>query len=419
MNSKKGLFISATIYKIILEISYINFASPRYSYMGLVYEPNVLNIIISYLMFYILLIFIPKDQNRPSNQLIQLLFLTSMVPFLSIFWLANKSLKYTLYMFLCYLLMFICLHIIKPGKIPLLKKRTNIAPKITNLIFVLSIIILTLRIIKFGGVDTRSFNFNNIYELRSEIQYYGIWGYLVSWLGKLLIPLCIIMYMMKRKKLLFLLSCILQVLLYLSTGSKTILFAILLLIAVNYILEKGFWDRGVSIFYASLIGVSIIVYKLTNNIWLIAITVVRQLTFPAIISFKYYDFFSVNKKLHFSEGLLGNVFNIDSPYNIRSAYIISGKVGNHENTGFLSDAYSNGGLIAMIVMSIIFLVILLYVDSVSKNSCNRSMYTALMSYQVIILNDASLLTTIFTGGLSILLILMYIIASEEANESIS
>lgn len=168
--------------------------------------------------------------------------------------------------------------------------------------------------------------------------------------------------------------------------------------------------------YSILIGISALFYQITNNIWLIALMVVRQLTLPAIISYKYYDFFSSNKKLHFSEGLLGKIFSIESPYNIRAAYIISGSIGNHENTGFLADAYSNGGIIAMIMMCSLFLIILLYVDSISRNSKKGYMYTALMVYQIIILNDASLLTTILTGGLSILLVIMYIIASEETNE---
>lgn len=416
MRNKKGLFMSATIYKILLEFSYIFFASPAFSYMGLIYEPRLLNIIASYLMFYILLLFIPKNQNKPSNQLIQLLFLTSMVPFLSIFWLANKSIQYTFYVFLCYLFLFVGLYSVKPIKIPLLKKETNLTPRITNIAFALSILILVLRTIKFGGVDVRSFNFGAIYELRSEIQYYGIWNYLINWLGKLLIPLCITMSMIEKRKFMFILSCGLQIFLYLSTGSKATLFSVVLIICTTYILKKGFWSRGVSILYSSLIGVSIIFYKFTSNIWLIALTVVRQLTFPAIISFKYYDFFSLNEKLHFSEGLLGNIFNIESPYNIRAAYIISGSVGNHENTGFLSDAYSNGGIIAMIIMSCIFLVILLYVDSISRNSDYRFKYTALMVFQIITLNDASLLTTTFTGGLAILLVIMYIIASEETDK---
>lgn len=141
---------------------------------------------------------------------------------------------------MCYLFIFISLHIIRPVKIPLLKKKLNLTPKITNLAFVLSLVILILRTIKFGGIDVRSLNFNTIYELRSEIQYYGIWIYAVNWLGKLLIPLCIVVYMIEKKKILFIFSCILQIFLYLSTGNKATLFSVALLISATYILEKGF-----------------------------------------------------------------------------------------------------------------------------------------------------------------------------------
>lgn len=416
MLKNRRFFLWTTIYKILFEVVYIVFTSPQYSYMNMIYKPNINYFFLSYFLFFVLLWLIPKDQKKPSTQLTQLLFITTMVPFLSFFWMSNNSIIYTMFVFLCYIILFFLLRLIKPLKIPLLRKETNLTPKITSVIFISSIIILFLHSAKFGGVDVRAFNFNTIYEIRSETSYSGIWAYLSSWIGVLLIPTCIVIYMIENKKILFVTSCIMQIFLYLSTGNKSILFSVILLFVATYILQKNTWDRGMAKFYSLLIIISAIAYKIFDNLWLIGLFIVRMLALPAEISYKYYNFFSNNDKLFFSEGVIGKILGINSPYDIPAGNIIAGTMTNFENTGFLSDAYSNGGLIAMIFMMILFSIVLLSIDSISRNSKCRFKYTALMVYPINTLNNSSLITLLLTGGVGFLLIFIYILASEEKNK---
>lgn len=413
-----SFYLWTILYRIIFEVVYIVYVSPIYSHMGAKYEPNMYYFFISYIIFFILIVIAPKNQDRPSNQLAQLLFLTTMVPLLSVFWLTGQSYKYTLFVFLCFIILFILLRIPRIIKIPLLKKETNFTPKIINVAFFTSIVLLGLFILKFGGIDSRAFSFETVYDLRSEAVYSGIWVYLVNWLGKLFIPLCMVIFFLDKKRILFILSCLMQFILYLSTGHKTFILSILLLSGLTYILSRGKWKSGLPKVYTIMIMGAAILYKLTDKLMIIAIVPLRQLIIPALISFAHYDFFSVNQKLYFSEGLIGRLFGIESPYQIPSKYLVSlSTLEGSANTGFLADAYDNGGLMVMLLFTLIFAMILLFVDSISMDSKNKLKYTALMIYPIIILNDMALLTTILTSGLGLLLVFTYILASEEKNLS--
>lgn len=409
-------YLWTTIYKIVFEAVYILYISPVYSHMGAKYEPNLYYCTISYIIFFILIIIEPKNQDRPSHQLAQLLWLTTMVPILSIFWLTSQSLKYVIYLSLCFTVLFILLRIPKVIRVPLLKKETSFSPKVVNGVFVISIVFLLIFIARYGGIDKRTFSFETVYYLRSEKVYSGIWIYFLNWIGKVLIPLCIVIFFLEKKKILFIISCLMQLTLYLSTGHKTFILSVFLILGLTYILIKDRWKVGLPQLYSLMIAGAAIIYKLTDMLMIIAIMPLRLFIIPALISFSHYEFFSVNQKLHFSEGLIGRLFGIESPYQMSSKYIVS--LSTYEgaaNTGFLADAYANGGLIVMIMFMLIFALILLFVDSISMDSNNKLKYSAMMVYPIIILNDMAILTTIFTCGLGLLLVFMYILASEEKN----
>src|SRR5699024_7932323 len=193
---------------------------------------------------------------------------------------------------------------------------------------------------------------------------------------------------------------------------KTILFSIVLLTVSIYILKNQKWKLGLTKFYSYLVLGSVLLYSISNYLMTIAIVPVRQFIIPAQISFAHYEFFSTNEKLYFAEGMIVKLFNIESPYPILSTYLIAEERSNW-NTGFLADAYDNGGFFLMIIFTLICAAILLFVDSVSIKSTSRYEYTALMVYSVIILNDGALLTTLFTWGLAFLLFFIYIKASED------
>ena len=405
------LYFWASIYKITLEIIYATIISPLFSYEGLVLEPNLIYCLISYSLFYLLLFITPKKRELPSHQLSGLFFFTTITPLLSLFWQANKDIFYVIYASICYVVLSLILRYIKPFRIPFYKKDRNVY-RVVHLVFCSAVCLLILYTITNGTIDARALDFSSVYELRNETKALGIWAYVVNWLGKLLLPFCIVIYMCKRQKKLFLISCLMQVYLYLCTGNKTTLFSVILIIGCTYLLRNNKFKLGIPKLYSCIILGSALLYIFMDFKMSIAIFPTRQLVLPALISFNHYDFFSQNTMLYFSESLLGWLMGTHSPYSMLSTFLVSSGEGN-ANTGYLADAYDNGGFFVMVMFTVLLALILLFIDSVSRFSTKKFQYSALMVYQVATLNDAPLLTMLLTGGLGFLLIFMYFLASEE------
>lgn len=406
----RTVFLYVILFRIILESSYIFIVAPMYSYYGLVWEPSISKLLFSYFIFFILFLLLPKGEYA-SHKLVFLFFLTTVVPLLSFTWQANQDLTYPLMVSFCCFIIFTILRKFRINmKIIVLKQEVVFG--ITRFIFIISAVLLVGFTLRYGGIDARTLNFSQIYELRSELRYTGIWRYLVNWLGKLLIPFCIVMYLYRRNMLMFILSCFMQIYFYLSTGEKTLLFSVLLITISSYLLSKSKWYVGMPLFYSLSIFTSSTIYFFMKYLMVVAIVPVRVFNIPSAISFAHYDFFSVNPKLYFSEGLIGKLFGIERIYQIGSTYLVS--VGSsNANTGIFADAYDNGGFILMIIIALLFSLILMSVDSICKFSKKPNLYTNLMVYTVIVLNNGGLLTALMTWGLGLLLVFMYLSSSEE------
>lgn len=412
---KKKIYIWSFLYKLSLEVSYYLLISPLYSYSGLVFEPILGKLVLSYILFFSVLLYFPKNNKNPSSQLMALLIFTTYVPLLSIYWQANKSTTYISYVSLCIFLMIFILKYSKKISIKLLQTNKWKKLPIMETIFMISIILTSYFVVYLGGIDARAFDFSEVYSLRAEHQITGLSSYLINWLTRVLLPFLIVLSFYKKKVFLFFTSCVLQAIMYLMTGYKTIKFSIVLLIFGIYFGKKKMLEYAIPKYYAILITLSSVYYVFTKNLMSIAIVPTRQFQLPALISNKWFDFFSLNPKLNFSEGSLGKIFNIDRVYSIQSGFLVSGSKTNNENTGFLGDAFGNGGVIAMIVLSIIFAYILIIIDSLAIKLKDKYLFSSLFVYHIIILNDGSLITAFTTSGMFLMLLVLYIYASEENN----
>lgn len=412
-------YLWACIYKVVLEVVYFAIISPVYSYAGLVWNPSVEYFAASYSIFLVLLLMLPKDSRVPSNNLILLLFLTTGVPLLSFSWMSSQGLEYVLYVALCFVLMFFIIRLVKPISVPLTVTTSGLKQvRLSTVVFVLSVVSSVLLLLKTGGIDPRALDFALVYELRANRSLTGIWGYLGGWTTRLLIPFCIVAFMIERKRVLLCLSILMQASMYLSTGAKTTLFSIILLVVAVRLLRKGHWQHGIPRLYSLVTVAAALIYLATNYLMAIAIFPTRQLIIPAQISISHFEFFSVNEKLHLSQSLVGRLLGFSSPYSQEAGFSVGlyNNSGGNWNTGFLADAFDNGGVPYMLAAAVLLAIILKLVDSISAQSENRYWYTAYLTYSIIILNDASLLTTLFTWGLGLLLIFLYVVASQEHEE---
>lgn len=394
------------IYKVVIELTYAFLISPLYGYSGLTLNPNWTACLMSLAFLAIMVSASPKDKYRPSTYLFIILEVFLFTPTLSYFWLNSQSLVYTLFILLSSIVICVILRV-KPCNFELKIRYTSIW---FSCLFLVYIIVVIYLVVQNGGIDTRAFNFDSIYDMRSENNVSGIIGYLLNWSAKLFCPLFFAYFYFRKKYFLLLPILIFQLLLYLSYGNKAFLFSILLIVMVIYFVKRNKFDRD---FILSIAAINIVAYMLdAYNISdaLRRAIPYRAIFIPAQIQYHYYEFFSMRSKMHFSDSLIGKVFSIDSPFSEGYTFVI-GQIysgGGNANAGIFADAYANGGFICMICFAVIIALIFYLVDSITDKT---PLYVVIgsFSYMMFVLNDTSLQTALLTGGMGMMILLLLLL----------
>lgn len=403
------MIIYLIIFKTTIELIYIFGISESYSYDGLTLEINLVKSIISLILTFILVFLSPKDKQRPSTYIYIIMLYFIYVPFISYFWLNDQSITYAMYLWFCMLIISLILKI-KPRYLSFEKYPSSVLLKSIFYVFLLLNIFL---IFERGGIDSRAFDFDTVYDLRSENNITGLLGYIVNWCAKSFFPFFFIYFYYKKKIPISVLLISLQVLLYLSFGNKAFLFSIGVVFISALFIQKRIFNKGMGLFLAIL---NIFAYVLnTTNITdsLFRAIPYRMLFIPSQIQFQYYEYFNSREKVLYSEGFIGKILNIDNALQNPVPLIISryflGR-DSFSNTGLFSDAYYNAGIIGMIIVSVIFTVLLLIIDS---TTLYVPIYIVVgsLSYIMFVLNDTGLQTTLLTGGLAINIILLQLLNS--------
>jgi hypothetical protein len=345
------------------------------------------------------------NKNISSN-LILMLFILNYIPILSLLWLSNMSIVYSIYLTISYLIMFLVIN---------KRRKSSITNKYFGLdfyktVFLTYILISIYLIIQRGGVDIRSFSFQDIYELRSEQKLGILDGYLVNWVSKVFTPFFIAYGLYKKKKYIYITAIIVQVMLYLSFGFKAFLISIIFALLVYFVTKKSNDFKMVFVKILTILIVTSSIFYLFNIFIFRDVLIYRTIFIPAQIQYNYFDFFQNNEFLYYSEGLIGRLFGIEYSYNqpigfIVDAYTHSLQVGSNANTGIFSYEYANSGFLGMVIIAIVFGFLLNFLDLIG-NRYDSSLTMVALSYYAISLNDTNFFINLLTGGLVILVFLL-------------
>ncbi|WP_339060516.1 hypothetical protein [Tepidibacillus marianensis] len=402
-----GLYL---VYKIFLDFVYLFWGSPIYGYMGFVRDISIVNLIISYLGLFAIILIIPKDNKRVSHLILQLHFIIMLIPLTSIYAMTKFSSKFMIMIFFSF-----ALQVILIKNLPLLK-----LPKIKNAksIFYLILAFLTFTtyfyLFRTQNINLVALDFTKIYGLRANRNIsIEIFSYLITWQFRVINPIIIVLSYQKKIYRVFLVGIGLQFILYLMYPNKEVILSVGLILLCLFIAKKKYqFDSFFIMAISSITILGIAIYETFGSIMLFFLTGVRMQYLPAVTKFWHYDFFLTNEKLYYSEGIIGKILGLNYPYSVPSGFLIQGGFMGNANTGYLAYAYDNAGFLGMIIMTLLFVFVLKLVDSLVKNENNSVVFT-LFAYPMFILNDSDLLTSLLTGGLFLLIGLMFVLKNIE------
>lgn len=399
------------VYRLILDYIYLYWVSPLYAYMGLTSQVTVGKVLISYLSLFLLVVMMPRENDRVWKMVLQLHFIVMIVPLTSLYAMANLSTKFLMMLLFCFVLQIILLRYLPLMKIPKIKG----ARQFLMLLFggltlvTYSYLLLTQRI------SIRAFDLINplSYEIRATRFIHPIMGYLIPWQFRVINPALLVVSFVRRNYGLASIAIFMQALLFVMFPHKEVILSVVMLLLVLYMRERHKFSSYFTSVMSACNLVSLGIFKFTGNIALLFVFSVRFLYIPALIKFHHYDFFSVNTKLFYSEGLLGKLFGMTSPYPVTSGFLVQGAAFGNANTGYLAYGYDNLGFVGMVVMSTVFVILLLTIESLARRNTVGEVF-ALVLYPMIVLNDTDLLTSFFTGGLFLLLAFLLVFRADES-----
>lgn len=393
------------LYRVVLDISYFSWVSPFFGYdpySGLFVDMNYLKLAISYLLVFIVALIIPKGTNKVSSMIMQLHFIVMIIPLSTIYALANHSTSFYLMVLFCF-----CMQIVVLKYLPLISlfKVKNAKVILVSLLSIFTAITFAYSL-KAHGIQLTSFNFSSIYQIREGTKTNVIMDYLITWQYRIITPFFFLITFIRRKYLLSLIFAFMQVVTFLIYPHKEIIFSLIIIVFALFIKRKEF---KIDLSWATFLSIgtiaTIVIHRVMDIVFPLQ-TIVRLLYVPAVIKFQHYMFFLENQKLYYSEGMVGKVLGIEYPYSQPSGFLVAHPEVNN-NTGYFAYAYDNAGFAGMIIISVCFVCLLVLIDSLVKNE-NKLIILAFLIYPMLMLNDGDLLTLLLTGGLFILLLILFI-----------
>lgn len=408
------IFMLLIMYRILLDYSYKKIVYDLYAYSGFDYEFDLVKYIESWIYMVALFFFTPRNEKRVSNVFLNIQLVIMIIPMLSIYSFMNFSRLFLVSICICHILQ--CFILIKKSKA--IGFHITGGSCITKFLFPVLLILLVIFSVRSNGMPSlRAFNINNVYDIRAKTVLPFGFGYFLNWACKIIIPFCIVYYYRKGKNKMYLFYILIQVIMYLIYAHKTFLFIIPVLLVIIFMIERNILIKGI---YVGLIGgilsgLGLFILN-AKNIFFASIFIRRFLFVPAFLKNMYYNFYSMGPKNWFAYGRLGEILGVKPNYPYTTSTVIAtyihGEFWTGANTGYMGDAYAQGGILMMFVMAILLALILRLIEKISFNM-DYKLVIASVFYVLLTLNDGGLLTSLLTGGLAVFILIIYIYDSDE------
>lgn len=399
------------LFKFSLDVIYLFYINPTFEYNGFILEYSHLKNILSLLVLILFAYLLPQKVEKVSEITIQTLFILLFIP-INTFWvMTNESSEW--YFIVC-LFWFIFIFIAKS------KYEFKELPQVHQLteksFFILICIICTIGLLIIGFNAKWSFNLDlfAVYEIRSQepLKHVPFSGYLVSWINlflRFILVFAIVKYI-PRLNALVMLALIVFVVLFSISGHKSIFFTPILLLGSYFLLKLN-----PKHFYKNLILILLFVfftgsctYFILDDAKILTLAARRVFLVPAQLSFYYFDFFQENH-VYLSNSIFSGI--MEYPFEVPTSNLIGREFFAREdmnaNNGVVADGYMHFGVLGVVLWSIILGLIIKFCDMLTINK-PLLIFLPLFLIGTRILVNGALLTTLFTHGLLMLMLIAYL-----------
>lgn len=291
--------------------------------------------------------------------------------------------------------------------------------------FLLSALLYIAVILAMGGGRYLNFDLNRVYDLRADAA--GIlpsaFDYLSPLVSKVVVPTALVLSILYRQTLSAVVFACCSVLIFGLTAHKSPLFYPLLVLGVYAASSRKQLALLLGVAVVALLGLSLADFWLARQVdvdlfgWTGKLVMRRVFLLPAQLNFMYYDFFSRNEWVWFSNSKL-TLGLADYPYDLTVTHLIGREYFDNEsmgaNTGWFGSGYMQAGFAGILLYAAVIAAVFHYVDECARRSGKQALMTAAVIVPVFaMLTSSDLLTAFFTHGLYLNLLVLACLVNKE------
>lgn len=412
LSSKKTIYSVFTIllYKLTLEIIYINAISPRYYYQGFIvdfsFSKYTLSTLLVLFMIYPMILLLRRANT--SSIIVLLICMAYFIPGSSLYGLANLNDGYFLFFSFYWIFLMVCQFVIPSIK----GNRIRGNP----IVFHIIIFGFALFSLVMSGIYTNfriNLDLSLIYVLREETRQMNIPTVLeyIQSAATMVLPIGTIYYIVNKMKIASVAIILIQLLEFSFAGKKSILVMAIVAILVALFYKRNHLWQVLSSFLLLNI-VSLIEFFFRSGFSDLAKYIHRRVLYmPSLISSHYYDFFS-NNELQYLRQSVFRWFGASSPYSDPPiqrliGYLYFGNIENNANTGLVGDAFSNFGWMAFLIYPALLIFLFRFFE-LCTDGVNEKILALLWVITFYKFVSGSFFTVLLNGGFILACVIMFV-----------
>lgn len=409
--------LGVLLYAIALHWVYANLVTGSFSYLGYRYvEPTPQIAAIIWFAVVAVAIALPRRLTKPSSVVLWILFVVTIAP-------AMLMASYTSYlddgqaMILALALgaTYFCVTI---G----VKRRAPIKPlKLHMSATTFGVVIGAFSALTYGilmvtqGLSLEFVDILDVYSVRQQytvgLEGVGILSYLVSTQANVVNPIIIARGIYSKRWGFVILGVLGQAVLYSGTGFKTILFSVPALLIVAYIFRRNLRPNSIVFLWGAtlmMVGAAVIDFIQNSVIWTSLFSRRFVLT-TGMLTSAYVAFYSANPQAHLGHSVLSPW--IEYEYDLTPPRQIGSWLANSPSTAMnanlFADGFANFGWMGLVGAGVVLLIFLRIMDR-AAHGVPTAVSALVMVMPTIALSNASILTSMFSHGLVVAVVLLAI-----------
>lgn len=390
--------LSVLIYRVCLDVIYIQCIAPFWGYYQLTYEPEAWLAISSWVILAFFSFFIVSFLAKPDNIVsivVILFFFVRIVPFTSFISCKVQSVDFVFWQVSYWFFIFAFLKYWKPIHVPKVQKNDMLLNWI--------VFALIGTVIFISGYYTHfrlNFSLLNVYDLRFEARGYDVpslLAYLWDPAGNIL-PIVLIYFIQNKKLKLAYLVAFVIFLNFSINGVKSVLFKLFLCLFLCFFMKKKLLNK-VSWLFLVLVVIALLEWKVFDSTIVSNMLIQRLLYFPLQLDVSYYNYALHNEPIFFAD-------------RSKVSLMIGDEYTNGEpmlaNNGMFSDAYINLGMMGCLIFPCLYALFLKMCESAFRGVNEQIVFFAAILI-VVTLHGMYFTTALFSGGIFLLALVVYLL----------